>query len=808
MKKTSLIISILCCTCLMACGTPNESKNPAETVIPETTVTNTLAPTNKPTETLATTATDTPVPTNAPTPTNTPKPTATSAPTPTVTNTPTPVPTKAPIVVELPDDIYSFQIALDNDVYQFPMWISDFEAMGWKYAEKETGELKPDYYTSAYWEKDGLNCYSQIFNFTINTLPYNQCAIAGINVDKYDLEELGVTVTLPKGIQTGVATKEDILAAYGTPTSEYEGNSYYKAEYKYDTYQKISLYVYKESGVLEQVDICNLTDLEGGNNEVSYAIPDYVMNYQEPTSMEDTNYDMVFALDGGIYNMPCPVSSFIADGFVVDLEKSDEYIASAKSGTVVLTKGNVSISCRAYNYAKYATYIQNCFVTGIDVYSDKFNLTMLESIKVGTSEEDVLKAIEGLNYQEKEYGTNERSFKIFSPEEGEYGDYYYISCKDGVVVMMSLRNGTVPKGEGNPTEFISEPLVQVGEEGIYSYQVTIDGELYQFPMWFSEFEAKGWAYKEDATEKLKPNVYDSYLTWEKDGVKVYTTLYNLTINTALMNQCAVAGMEIDRYDIKDSKMTLELPMGIVFGVSTKEDIIAAYGVPTREYDGESFWQLTYQKEYHERVELTIHKDNGVLSGISIENMIELEGGNNEVSTEVPNCVKEYIQPKEFGSNFYDMIFALDGVFYSMPCPMSLLLQNGFIFHADSKDVIVPAGTTQMVTIIYNNISMRCAVTNHSECAVSVENCFLSNIVASDFTSQLNLEITGGIKRGSTEAELLQVIKDWNYTVSETDNSANYSIWDPNGRISNCYSIYVKDGVVASIEITNYRLQEE
>ena len=809
MKKPSLIILILCCTCLLACGESNESKNPAETVTPEATVTSMLAPTNKPTETLAPTATNTPIPTN--TPTNTPKPTATATPLPKATNTPTPTPTKAPIVVELPDDIYSFQIALDNDVYQFPMWIDDFEAMGWKYAEKETGELKPDYYTSAYWEKEGLKCYSKIFNFTVNTLPYNQCAIAGIKLDKYDLGKTGITVTLPKGIQTGVATKEDILAAYGVPSSEYEGSLYFQMEYQYDTYQTIKLYVYKETGVLEAVDISNITELEGGNNEVSYAIPDYVLNYQAPDSTEDTNYEMIFTLGGEMYKLPCPVSELVKNGFYVDLEKSNEYLASFKSGEAVLTKGNVSLTCEVTNFAKYAAYIQNCFITEIesDTYSNKNDLCMLGNIKVGSTENDVLDVIAGLNYTKKEMSSG-TSYTVFAPETSDYDCRYYIYCTDGVVSSMELKNRNTPKnGEGKQTEFVSDPLpTEKEEEGIYSYQITINGDLYQFPMWFSEFEALGWTFKEDAAEKLAPNTYTSAQVWEKDGVRIYTTLYNLTINTATLSQCAVAGIEIDRYQVGDNKIALELPFEIEFGVSTKEDIIAAYGVPTREYDSDTYWVLTYKKDNYEFVELTVDKDIGVLRSIEIENMIELEGGNNEVSFIVPDCVKNYSQPKELGTNFYDMVFELDGVLYSMPCPVSLLLENGFSLNKESDGMVVAAESTVYATFIYKNNSMRCLVTNQSEQATTIENCFLTSIKSSDNAVKLNMTLSGNLRRGSSQEDLLKVIEGLNYEKYESSaTSVSYTIWNSEVRRGNNCTIYVSNGVITSIEMTNYILKE-
>ncbi len=62
---------------------------------------------------------------------------------------------------------------------------------------------------------------------------------------------------------------------------------------------------------------------------------------------------------------------------------------------------------------------------------------------------------------------------------------------------------------------------QALSDDIYSFQAEIDGEIYQFPMSFSEFTAKGWTYDGDAAQTLEPEQYTTAETFKKDSSKLY-----------------------------------------------------------------------------------------------------------------------------------------------------------------------------------------------------------------------------------------------------------------------------------------------
>ena len=58
---------------------------------------------------------------------------------------------------------------------------------------------------------------------------------------------------------------------------------------------------------------------------------------------------------------------------------------------------------------------------------------------------------------------------------------------------------------------------QALSDDIYSFQAEIDGEIYQFPMSFEEFTAKGWTYDGDAAQTMEPEQYTTAETFKKDS---------------------------------------------------------------------------------------------------------------------------------------------------------------------------------------------------------------------------------------------------------------------------------------------------
>ena len=340
---------------------------------------------------------------------------------------------------ELSDDIYSFQISIDGTVYQFPMWAKDFAALGWSYTGDNTQTLSSNQYTVAEtWVKDDAKVYTCLANLTMNSLSYPESMVAGITLEEYYLQECDWEIILPKGIQYGKATRDDVIAAYGTPSDEYDGDLYYKMTYEYDIYQEVNLYVYKESGVLEKIEIRNIVELEGGDNSVDASVPDVVKDYKAPTELGDDLYTYNVELEGHLYTFPCPVSELVANGFQIKESGSNMEIGADSYGWVELTYDNQSYRCIVNNYADYATIVENCFISTMEssIYGPDFDLVIPCDIKRGDTEKAVLDKIKNFNYDVRT-SDNFTYYTIYAPGD-EYGSAFEITIKDGTVAIIEV----------------------------------------------------------------------------------------------------------------------------------------------------------------------------------------------------------------------------------------------------------------------------------------------------------------------------------------------------------------------------------
>ncbi|MBE5962052.1 MAG: hypothetical protein E7256_11855 [Lachnospiraceae bacterium] len=356
-----------------------------------------------------------------------PEETATPTEEPADTPTPTPEPTKAlkpQADASLSDDLYQFQVAINGDVYTLPMTFEKFVSYGWEYQGDGTQTLSPGYYLAAeVFEKDGLQIYADIINMGMNVEAMSDCIIAGLNMDKFMVDDNDVTITFAKGIEYGVSTIEDIKNAYGTPTDTYEGELYTKLTYELDSYQQVEFCVDAETKTLNEFEIENFTETEetaSTSSEVSDEVPEIVSKYVVPTALGDDFGRCIVEYAGNLYQLPAPVSEFEKNGWTVIKDESDSVVKAKDFGWVTMMKDNQKLSVIANNYAENATNIHNCFVTSVegDDNGTDLPITIQKNITRGMTQADLEKALTGTEY-EKEDST---SF-----------EYYTFSCGSGVL---------------------------------------------------------------------------------------------------------------------------------------------------------------------------------------------------------------------------------------------------------------------------------------------------------------------------------------------------------------------------------------
>ncbi|MDO4324213.1 MAG: hypothetical protein Q4C61_17000 [Lachnospiraceae bacterium] len=332
-------------------------------------------------------------------------------------------------VSELSDDWADYQIQIDDEVYQFPMMYADFTAMGWTPRDTEETELKPNQYDMIRFTKDDAMCTAYILNLGMNNETAENCIVGGISIDNFDWELETGEVTLPGGIVRGQADVDTIQAAYGTPSDTYEGDLYTKLTYEIDYNSSVEMAVYKESGVLEDIDLRNFVEPEGFDaGEVSEEVPAAVSSYTKPEVLSDNLEDYQMELDGEVYALPVPVSVLAADGWELDEGDSDSEIKAGSFGWVTLRKGGQEIREIAVNPESYATIPENCWVEGLTAggYTLDAEGVLPGGIRTGMAEEEFVELLEaaGMSY---EVDDSSDSFKYYVYNEKEYDQCFEVT---------------------------------------------------------------------------------------------------------------------------------------------------------------------------------------------------------------------------------------------------------------------------------------------------------------------------------------------------------------------------------------------
>lgn len=297
----------------------------------------------------------------------------------------------------LSDDWTDFQVQIDDEVYQFPMMCKDFMAYGWTCEEAAETQLAPYEYSGFTFRRGTTSCYVYLLNYGINTVSAEKCIVGGLSVDKDNWESAGYTITLPGGIVGGVADQAAIEAAYGTPNDVYEGDLYTELTYSMDSYEDMDLYVYKESGVLEEINIRNFAEPEGfDGGEVSEEVPADVAAYVKPDALSEDMSAYEIEIAGSAYSLPVPVSALLADGWELNEDDSDSYVAADYYGWVYLRKDNQEMMVSAYNYEDYATVPANCWVKELTVggYDLEMDGALPGGVRIGITEDELIAILE------------------------------------------------------------------------------------------------------------------------------------------------------------------------------------------------------------------------------------------------------------------------------------------------------------------------------------------------------------------------------------------------------------------------------
>ncbi len=304
---------------------------------------------------------------------------------------------------EMSDDLYSFQLKIDGDLYQFPMPFEDLLALGWRCME-DSFDMEENSVASIEFKKGYLGLDFELINQGEETISSEESLVGGVGIYSYDLEDMPETsVELPGGIVYGVSGTEDIIAAYGMPEN---CNDYIIDEntsslrYQYWTYRFVSLQVY--DGVLSAIELWNFVDTANAKaalSDGSDVTPcELVENYVAPEELGEEPLSYIMEFEGDLYQIPAPLYAFLENGWKIQTEYSDSMVDSYEYGSVSIMRDNQTIRVAVVNYDTVAREVENCFVPliKVDNYSDVFSMTIPSGITTGMSDEDVRSTLDSI----------------------------------------------------------------------------------------------------------------------------------------------------------------------------------------------------------------------------------------------------------------------------------------------------------------------------------------------------------------------------------------------------------------------------
>lgn len=307
------------------------------------------------------------------------------------------------------------------------------------------------------------------------------------------------------------------------------------------------------------------------------------------------------------------------------------------------------------------------------------------------------------------------------------------------------------------------------------YQVMIDGEIYEFPMYMQEVIERGWEFKyeEDAEQLIKSYAYDNiYMTRGEE--ELCFDAINFDINALPVQECIAGGCRAS-YGSISIFSSLEFPGAININ-SSKEDIMEVYGNPTDMSEYDNFVTLKYKKDVYEFYEITF-KDN-MFHDFEIRNYIKPEGfTEGEISEEIPEQVLDYEIPKELDTDVDGTTISIDDAIYRVPFPVRELLANGWELEEEGA---IKGDSFGYCELTKDNTTLEIQIKNYSENATRYENCLIEEIGVTDWYNAMgeikteNAQMAGGIYLGMEEKELVDILENAGIEYTVDDESSTIS----------------------------------
>ena len=273
--------------------------------------------------------------------------------------------------VNTSSEIYEFKVNLFGDTYTLPAELEDFKNNGWTYANNDNPENKDvnaNGYATCDVLKDGKRITLTVINLGTSIKKFGDCKVGSIDCTFSSTNDM--TFNLAKKLKaTKDTTVVDVTSKFGEATKTINGDNGTTLRYQKETYVYYT-FTFNTEGNLTYVDVRNWkNDGEASSDEVDLS---FLESYKSPSALTDNYGDCIFRLEGKLYQLPAPVSSFVDNGWTLTSFPDSIFGGNESTSGLTMKKGDVELSCTVTikNFANGAVEAKDAMITGIFLNSE------------------------------------------------------------------------------------------------------------------------------------------------------------------------------------------------------------------------------------------------------------------------------------------------------------------------------------------------------------------------------------------------------------------------------------------------------
>jgi hypothetical protein len=332
-------------------------------------------------------------------------------------------------------------------------------------------------------------------------------------------------------------------------------------------------------------------------------------------------------------------------------------------------------------------------------------------------------------------------------------------------------------------------------EDLYSFQVLIGGESIALPCTYDRMKQAGWTYTGNEEELLKPEQRTVSSAWEKNGVLLSAQMVNTSWDVLPVDQCVLAAVQLDA-----SASQVQLPGGVLLGVSGLREVMDAYGAPSALYEDGEISRITYQLDYDQEAVFTFDASTGVMQSASLRNVVMAAAPDpTDLLGSSASGSSSYRTPSSLGDDPFSFHVSYSDALYTLPAPVKEFEKNGWVLGEGADDVVKAYGSGQL-TLSRNGKQWTTWVYNDSDNATLAGSCLITTVVSDMGRGDVTLVLPGGITPGMAEEEMLNAYSGIDAKISETDASRRYEFNRGGGDI--ILSVQLDTGLISRVEVKN------